>query len=56
MLLKAAKIRPERQAGLLTKEELNSLVSVIREFVIPVKETNPLNRPRSVQAVSIQQR
>ena len=44
VLLKAAKIRPERQAGLLTKEELNSLVSVIREFVIPVKETNPFEQ------------
>ena len=44
MLLKAAKIRPERQAGLLTKEELDSLVSVIREFVIPVKETNPFEQ------------
>ncbi len=44
VLLKAAKIRPERQAGLLTKEELDSLVSVIREFVIPVKETNPFEQ------------
>lgn len=28
----------------MTKEELNSLVSVIREFVIPVKETNPFEQ------------
>ena len=44
VLLKAAKIQPEKKAGLLTKEELDRLVFMIREFVIPVKETNPFEQ------------
>ncbi len=44
VLLKAAKIQPEKKAGLLTKEELDRLVLMIREFVIPVKETNPFEQ------------
>ena len=44
VLLKAANIRPEKTAGLLTREELDRLFLVIREFVIPVKETNPFEQ------------
>ena len=40
MLLKAAKIQTDKKAGLLTSEELERLGATIREFKIPVKETN----------------
>ena len=40
VLLKAAKIQTDKKAGLLTSEELERLGATIREFKIPVKETN----------------
>ena len=44
VLLKAAKIQTDKKAGLLTSEELERLGATIREFKIPVKETNPFEQ------------